>query len=65
MDKMSQSQDVMVRYNYPCDFSNVFCAKPKDSWNSSIKAFVVCQGYDPFEEFMSPKQVPAGPFLWL
>ncbi|CAK7313198.1 Putative tRNA (cytidine(32)/guanosine(34)-2'-O)-methyltransferase [Vulpes lagopus] len=33
-------------------FSNVLCAKPRSSRNSSIEAFAVCQGYDPPEGFL-------------
>lgn len=29
--------------------SNVLCAKPRSSRNSSIEAFAVCQGYDPLK----------------
>ena len=32
-------------------YTEVTCAKPKSSRNSSIEAFVVCQGYRPPEGF--------------
>ena len=43
-----QSDILITRH---CFFDNVTCAKPRSSRNSSVEAFVVCQGYNPPADF--------------
>ena len=49
-------------------FSNVSCAKPRSSRNSSIEAFVVCQNYSPpagYEPTMSNPLLDGKPCEWM
>ncbi|KAF7480005.1 Hypothetical predicted protein [Marmota monax] len=51
--KIFRGRDVTLLYSQlRVFFSNVLCAKPRSSRNSSIEAFAVCQGYDPPEGFV-------------
>ncbi|XP_048963702.1 tRNA (cytidine(32)/guanosine(34)-2'-O)-methyltransferase isoform X1 [Canis lupus baileyi] len=51
--KIFRGRDVTLIYSQlRVFFSNVLCAKPRSSRNSSIEAFAVCQGYDPPEGFL-------------
>lgn len=51
--KIFRGRDVTLLYSQlRVFFSNVLCAKPRSSRNSSIEAFAVCQGYDPPEGFL-------------
>uniref|UniRef100_A0A8C6W8M7 Putative tRNA (cytidine(32)/guanosine(34)-2'-O)-methyltransferase n=1 Tax=Nannospalax galili TaxID=1026970 RepID=A0A8C6W8M7_NANGA len=51
--KIFRGRDVTLLYSQLRVFlSSVLCAKPKSSWNSSIEALTVCQGYDPPEGFV-------------
>ncbi|XP_045146444.1 putative tRNA (cytidine(32)/guanosine(34)-2'-O)-methyltransferase [Echinops telfairi] len=48
VSKIFRGRDVTLLYSQlRVFFSKVVCAKPRSSRNSSIEAFVVCQGYDP------------------
>lgn len=50
--KIFRGKDIALLYSQlKLFFSEVTCAKPKSSRNSSIEAFVVCQGYRPPEGF--------------
>ncbi|KAB0352014.1 hypothetical protein FD754_016871 [Muntiacus muntjak] len=51
--KIFRGQDVILIYSQlRVFFSNVLCAKPRSSRNSSIEAFAICKGYDPPEGFL-------------
>ena len=46
--KIFRGKDVSLLYSQlKIFFPRVTCAKPRSSRNSSIEAFVVCQGYNP------------------
>lgn len=50
--KIFRGKDIGLLYSQlKLFFTEVTCAKPKSSRNSSIEAFVVCQGYRPPEGF--------------
>jgi tRNA (cytidine32/guanosine34-2'-O)-methyltransferase len=50
--KIFRGKDIGLLYaQLKLFFAEVTCAKPKSSRNSSIEAFVVCQGYRPPEGF--------------
>ena len=50
--KIFRGKDITLLYSQlDCFFDNVTCAKPRSSRNSSIEAFVVCQGYNPPADF--------------
>jgi tRNA (cytidine32/guanosine34-2'-O)-methyltransferase len=50
--KIFRGKDIALMYSQlKLFFKEVTCAKPKASRNSSIEAFVVCQGYRPPEGF--------------
>ena len=50
--KIFRGKDIALLYSQlKLFFTEVTCAKPKSSRNSSIEAFVVCQGYRPPEGF--------------
>ena len=52
MAKIFRGKDIALMYSQlKLFFKEVTCAKPKASRNSSIEAFVVCQGYRPPEGF--------------
>ncbi|CAM6092935.1 unnamed protein product [Calypogeia fissa] len=52
--KIFRGKDISLLYaQLKIFFPIVTCAKPKSSRNSSIEAFVVCQGYSPPEGFNS------------
>ena len=54
--KIFRGKDVALLYSQlRLFFERVACAKPKSSRNSSIEAFVVCQGYAPPEDFTPAK----------
>ena len=56
--KIFRGKDIALLYSQlKLFFSEVTCAKPKSSRNSSIEAFVVCQGYRPPEGFEPPRCV--------
>ncbi|KAK1154389.1 putative tRNA (cytidine(32)/guanosine(34)-2'-O)-methyltransferase [Acipenser oxyrinchus oxyrinchus] len=51
--KIFRGKDVTLLYSQlKIFFSGVTCAKPRSSRNSSIEAFVVCQGYTPPEGYV-------------
>ncbi|XP_041089623.1 putative tRNA (cytidine(32)/guanosine(34)-2'-O)-methyltransferase [Polyodon spathula] len=51
--KIFRGKDVTLLYSQlKIFFSGVTCAKPRSSRNSSIEAFVVCQGYTPPEGYI-------------
>ncbi|XP_051865068.1 putative tRNA (cytidine(32)/guanosine(34)-2'-O)-methyltransferase [Pristis pectinata] len=51
--KIFRGKDVTLLYSQLClFFSDVTCAKPRSSRNSSIEAFVVCRGYSPPEGYV-------------
>lgn len=51
--KIFRGKDVTLLYSQlRIFFSNVTCAKPRSSRNSSIEAFVVCQNYSPPEGYV-------------
>ena len=50
--KIFRGKDIALLYSQlKLFFTEVTCAKPKSSRNSSVEAFVVCQGYRPPEGF--------------
>lgn len=50
--KIFRGRDVQLLYaQLKTFFPTVTCAKPRSSRNSSIEAFVVCQGYSPPPDF--------------
>ncbi len=50
--KIFRGKDITLLYSQlDCFFDNVTCAKPRSSRNSSVEAFVVCQGYNPPADF--------------
>eukprot|EP00898_Chlorokybus_atmophyticus_P004515 jgi/Chlat1/5064/Chrsp33S05070 len=57
--KIFRGKDISLLYaQLKMFFPRVTCAKPKSSRNSSIEAFVVCEGYAPPESF-DPSQLRA------
>nr|CAB3247349.1 putative tRNA (cytidine(32)/guanosine(34)-2'-O)-methyltransferase [Phallusia mammillata] len=51
--KIFRGKDVSLLYaQLRLFFDKVTCAKPRSSRNSSIEAFVVCEGYDPPEDYI-------------
>eukprot|EP00897_Mesotaenium_endlicherianum_P006581 jgi/Mesen1/5951/ME000301S05075 len=54
--KIFRGKDISLLYSQlKMFFPRVTCAKPKSSRNSSIEAFVVCEGYSPPDGFVSGK----------
>ena len=52
VSKIFRGRDISLLYaQLDCFFDNVTCAKPRSSRNSSVEAFVVCQGYNPPSDF--------------
>jgi tRNA (cytidine32/guanosine34-2'-O)-methyltransferase len=50
--KIFRGKDISLLYSQlDCFFDHVTCAKPRSSRNSSIEAFVVCEGYNPPPDF--------------
>eukprot|EP00039_Didymoeca_costata_P000064 m.44000 g.44000 ORF g.44000 m.44000 type:complete len:380 (-) comp10032_c0_seq1:2573-3712(-) len=61
--KIFRGKDVTLLYSQlKLFFTDVVCAKPRSSRNSSIEAFVVCQNYQPPPGYVPTMKVPLNYF---